>query len=131
MRQGQKARFARHLRRGMNDAARSLRHHLRNRAFIGHTFRRQHPVGPYMLDFASIEAQLAIELDGGQHAEVEMVGGRTRVLEARGYRVLRFWNNQVLGRQDAVLEAIFEALQIVAPCPTPPIEPGVTSANED
>lgn len=84
-----------------------------------------------MLDFACIEAQLAIELDGGQHAEVEMVGGRTRFLEARGYRVLRFWNNQVLGRQDAVLEAIFEALQIVAPCPTPPIEPGGTSANED
>jgi very-short-patch-repair endonuclease len=110
MRERQKTRFARHLRRTMTDAEASLWHHLRNRALMGCKFRRQHPLGPYIVDFACIEWKLVIELDGGQHADDPDDPVRSRWIEANGYHVLRFWNNEALQQQQVVLAVIFEAL---------------------
>ncbi len=109
MRSGQKTRFARHLRQEMTDAERSLWYQLRNRALMGCKFRRQHPVGPYIVDFACLEHHLVIELDGSQHGTVADQR-RTLEIQAAGYRVLRFWNNDALSRQPVVLSMIFEAL---------------------
>ena len=72
-------------------------------------FRRQHPIGPYFADFCSIERHLVIELDGSQHADLSHEDEiRTSFLKSRDYRVLRFWNNQVLADVDEVLNAIDE-----------------------
>jgi len=74
-------------------------------------FRRQHPIGPYFADFCSIERRLIIELDGAQHAELSQQDEiRTSFLKSRDYRVLRFWNDQVLADLDEVLNAIDELL---------------------
>lgn len=110
MRPGQKSTFARRLRRSMTDAEHRLWFHLRNRALMGCKFRRQHPVGPYVADFACIERGLIVEVDDGQHSNSHADEGRTGYLRSRGYRVLRFWNNDVLMRTDAVLEQIHAAL---------------------
>ena len=103
--------FARKLRREMTDAEMHLWRHLRMRQMHGMKFRRQHPLGQYILDFACIDARLAIEVDGGQHGEQsESDQLRTTWLEAQGWQVLRFWNNEVLSNVDAVAEAIHQAL---------------------
>ncbi len=79
-------------------------------------FRRQHPVGNYIVDFYCDEAKLAIELDGGQHAmSSEYDLERTEELQRKGIRVLQFWNNEVLGNLDGVLERIAEALTPPSP----------------
>ena len=110
MRPGQKRNRARRLRRSMTDAEHRLWFHLRNRALMGCKFRRQHPIGPYIADFACIEHRLIVEADGGQHADSGADRDRTRFLASCGYRVLRFWNNDVLARTDAVLEQIHAAV---------------------
>ncbi len=110
MRDGQKTGFARHLRRTMTDAEHEIWHHLRNRSLMGYKFRRQYPIGPYIVDFACPERRLVVELDGGQHDE-PTDAERTWHLEAAGFGVLRFWNNDVFVRQDAVLAQIFAALR--------------------
>ena len=98
---------ARSLRRRSTDAERALWAKLRSRGLHGVKFRRQVPMGLYVVDFLCEEARLIVELDGGQHlAQRESDAGRTRWLESRGYKVLRFWNHDVLPRPDAVLEAI-------------------------
>ncbi|WP_027080802.1 endonuclease domain-containing protein [Luteimonas mephitis] len=110
MRNGHRTGFARHLRRTMTDAERAIWHHLRNRAFMGCKFRRQYPIGPYIVDFACPACRLVVELDRGQHhAARDAV--RTRRLEIAGYRILRFWNNDVFVQQDTVLSVIFDALE--------------------
>jgi primosomal protein N' (replication factor Y) len=76
---------------------------------MGCKFHRQYPVGPYIVDFACVEHGLVVELDGGQHGEAKDAE-RNRHLDARGLRVLRFWNNDVFEQQEAVLAAIFDAL---------------------
>lgn len=119
MREGQKTGFARRLRRQLTDAERRLWAHLRNRALMGWKFRRQHPIGPYIADFACIEARLVIELDGGQHLGSTRDAARTAALQAGGYRVIRFWNNDVLMRTTAVLDAIHAALADPHPHPSP------------
>ncbi|MBN2537878.1 endonuclease domain-containing protein [candidate division WOR-3 bacterium] len=102
---------ARRLRRESTDAERLLWRHLRNRKLAGARFRRQHPVGPYVVDFCSPGARLIIEVDGGQHAErTEYDSRRERHLAGHGFRVLRFWNNEVLQQTEAVLVAIASAL---------------------
>ena len=118
MRIGQKIDFARQLRRTETDAERSLWHCLRNRALMGCKFRRQHPIGPYIADFVCLEVALVIELDGGQHAEVGVDDVRTSFLEHQGYRVLRFWNNDVLTQTDAVLAVVHGAIA-ASGCPHP------------
>jgi very-short-patch-repair endonuclease len=82
----------------------------------GFKFRRQHPFGDYILDFVCLEARLVIELDGGQHAERNAKDGfRTSLLERAGFRVLRFWNHEVLQEMEVVKESIWRAL----PTPRP------------
>jgi len=111
---------ARGLRQTMTDAERTLWRHLRNRQLSGLKFRRQHEIDRYIVDFVCTEALLIVELDGGQHADqVNYDERRTQQLEAMGYRVLRFWNNDVLVNIDSVLEVVMEALASPAPHPNP------------
>src|SRR6185503_2684091 len=83
------------LRREMTDAERKLWSVLRNRQLEGAKFRRQQPIGPFIADFVCQEQRLIIEADGGQHAECAADGRRTGFLECKGYRVLRFWNDDI------------------------------------
>lgn len=96
---------ARKLRRASTDAESRLWYYLRARRLEGAKFIRQFPIGPYIADFACRDARLAIELDGSQHNDA-VDAPRTAVIEAFGYRVLRFWNNDVLQNTEGVLEAI-------------------------
>ena len=102
---------ARQLRVEATDAEARLWVHLRNRSLGGFKFRRQFPVGPYVADFVCIERKLIVELDGGQHADNPADERRTRFLELRGYRVIRFWNPDVLSNTDGVLEMILLELE--------------------
>ena len=103
---------ARKLRNDMTDAERRLWSHLRANQLGGAKFIRQHPIGDFVVDFACRSARLAIELDGGQHADNPADDVRTRIIEAHGYRVIRFWNNDVLQNTDGVLTAILEELNL-------------------
>ena len=101
---------ARRLRRDLTDAERRLWRGLRA-AVPAAKFRRQSPVGPYIADFLSFGHRLIVEVDGGQHVlNTAKDDVRTGYLEAQGYRVLRFWNNEVLGNLDGVLQVISAAL---------------------
>lgn len=95
----------------MTDAERRLWAVLRGRRLQGYKFRRQHPFGPFILDFACIEHRLVIEADGGQHAECEDDQQRTAWLESRGWRVIRFWNNDILGNPEGVADTILMAIR--------------------
>jgi adenine-specific DNA-methyltransferase len=122
---------ARALRRRMTNAERSLWQLLRVRQIDGHKFRRQVPLGRHIADFVCHEMRLVIEVDGGQHvasapSEVE----RTRFLEAEGYRVLRFWNNEVLANPEGVRTTIAEELQRGHPRPGPPPSRGREGIGE-
>jgi very-short-patch-repair endonuclease len=83
---------------------------LRGRRLIGAKCVRQYKIGNFIADFACRSARIAIELDGGQHSESERDAGRTRVIEAFGYRVIRFWNNEVFEDIDGVLQEIAQEL---------------------
>jgi len=105
--------FARDLRQKFTDAEKALWMKLRNRQVEAVKLRRQQPIGSYIVDFVSFERKLIIEIDGGQHNEEmtkERDEERTMRLEERGYRVMRFWNNEVLTNAEGVLERIREAL---------------------
>ena len=105
------ARFARELRQQMTEAESHLWHHLRRRNLGGHKFRRQHPMGSFIVDFVCIETRVVIELDGGQHADQAAYDRkRDAWLRQQGYSVIRFWNHEVLGETEAVLEAIWNEL---------------------
>ena len=107
---------ARELRKNMTDAERLLWSRLRRRQIHGRRFRRQHPIGPYIADFACAERRLVIELDGGQHVQAkDKDAARTRWLEETGYRVLRFCNHDVLTQIDAVLHVLAAATQTPPP----------------
>ncbi|MFO0895888.1 MAG: endonuclease domain-containing protein [Pirellulales bacterium] len=113
--------FARRLRQDASDAESFLWALLRGRRRDGCKFRRQHPVGPFVLDFYCEQARLAIECDGGQHNTDEARRHderRTLLLAERGIRVLRFWNHEVFEDSEAVLEAIYAAL-VASPSLTP------------
>ncbi len=102
---------ARRLRKHPTDAERLLWRHLRLRQLGGYKFRRQQPLGPYIVDFVCLEQRLIVEVDGGQHAEqTEDDAQRTAWLEAEGFRVLRFWNTEVLQDTKTVQEVIRAAL---------------------
>ena len=95
------------LRRDGSDAEGILWRRLRGRQVAGAKFRRQHPLGIYFADFCCVEAQLVIEIDGGQHTEqARQDAQQTVYLASQGFRVIRFWNHDVLARTDAVLESI-------------------------
>jgi very-short-patch-repair endonuclease len=104
----------------MTDAERRLWGQLRSRQVAGVKFRRQAPIGNYIVDFVSFERRLVIELDGGQHAErVEYDERRTCWLNSQGFRVLRFWNHRVFEDLEAVLEVIWRRLEESAVEPQP------------
>lgn len=103
--------FAIQLRKESTPAERKLWSRIRNDQ-LGVAFRRQHAIGPYVSDFCCPKAKLIIELDGSQHLEqVEYDEGRTKYLELLGYKVIRFWNNEVTTNIDSVLLAIIHALR--------------------
>ena len=108
---------ARKLRGDMTDAERRLWSHLRASQLDGAKFTRQLPIGDFVVDFACRSARLAVELDGGQHAENSADDARTAIIEAHGYRVIRFWNNDVLQNTDGVLMAIVEELNLARNAP--------------
>src|SRR5947207_15135072 len=102
---------ARNLRKRMTDEKIKLWQALRLKQIIGIRFRRQAPLGKYIVDFVSHEHKLIIELDGGQHndhTQIKYDAQRTKWLETQGYRVQRFWNNDVLLHLDAVLDIIWD-----------------------
>jgi very-short-patch-repair endonuclease len=104
-------RRSRELRNNATPAERRLWQHIRNRQLSGTRFNRQVPIGPFICDFAARTRKVIIELDGGQHAErIVEDERRTRFLASRGYRVLRFWNNDVLENVEGVLTTIQAAL---------------------
>jgi very-short-patch-repair endonuclease len=111
---------ARRLRRDQTDAERKLWFRLRDRRLRGLKFRRQVTIGPYIVDFCCESARLIVELDGGQHAiQQQQDAKRTETLEAQGYLVLRFWNNDVVQNMDGVLQSILDTLRAVPPHPNP------------
>ncbi|MBW7902488.1 MAG: endonuclease domain-containing protein [Rhodocyclaceae bacterium] len=110
--------FAKKLRQDMTDAERLLWRHLRAHRLVGEKFRRQQPLGPYVVDFVHFGARLVIEVDGGQHNGSERDRLRDAWLKAQGFKVVRFWNDEVLLRTEDVLAAIWGALASPSP-PTP------------
>ncbi len=105
---------ARSLRYQSTDVERKLWYRLRNRQIAGFKFRRQHPIAGYVLDFACEELRLGIELDGGQHNTPEAIEKdalRTARLQREGWRILRFWNHDIMENMDGVLQVIMEALE--------------------
>ena len=120
---------ARTLRRNRTDAEGLLWHYLRNEQLDGYRFRRQQPIGPYIVDFACLSRKVLIELDGGQHAEqTSRDEKRDAFLRARGYRVLRFWNTEVFENCFGVLERVYEAVAGDPP-PQSPAAEGLATAT--
>lgn len=105
----------------MTEAERTMWRMLRFRQMEGRRFRRQVPIGRYIVDFLCHEAKLIIEIDGGQHdPSSQEETARTRFLEGEGYRLLRFWNNEVLGNPEGVERVIVAHLRRLHPHPNPP-----------
>lgn len=111
---------AKDLRANLTDAEQKLWQLLRNRQLEQYKFRRQQPLGPYIADFFCAEYGLIVEADGGQHAErIAQDEKRTRYLESKGYRVLRFWNNEILQNPEGVGEMILATINTPHPAPPP------------
>ncbi len=107
---------ARELRGQMTEAETLLWQHLRGRRFQDFKFRRQRPLGPYILDFVCLDAGLVIEVDGGQHVEQAAYDlARTALIQSHGLTVIRFWNHEVMNETSAVLEKIQQTLQTLTP----------------
>lgn len=111
--------FARQLRRNMTEAEHVLWRHLRAHRFDGQKFRRQQPIGPYVVDFVHFGARLIVEADGSQHADSPKDAVRDAWLNEQGFRVLRFWNDDILKRPESVFEAIWNALREAPLSPDP------------
>ncbi|HSC96780.1 MAG TPA: DUF559 domain-containing protein [Burkholderiales bacterium] len=102
---------ARELRSNLTDAEQRLWQALKRRQIAGVKFRRQQPIGPFIVDFVSFDSRIIVEVDGGHHAEqIHDDEIRARWFEGQSYRVLRFWNNDVLASPEAVAQAIFDAV---------------------
>src|SRR5689334_3037092 len=106
---------ARKLRANSTDVELRLWHHLRSRSLAGFKFSRQEPIGPYIVDFVCREQKVVVEVDGSQHATDPRDASRDQWLVEHGYRVLRFWNNDVLTNTNGVLETILDRLQAEQP----------------
>ncbi len=112
--------FARTLRKKQTDAEKVLWHSLRNRQINNYKFRRQHEAGPYIADFCCVEKNIIIELDGGQHSvQKEKDKLRTHFLNKMGYRIIRFWDHEILTQKESVLEKIRLVLENPHPSPLP------------
>jgi very-short-patch-repair endonuclease len=101
---------SRQLRRASTDAERRMWSALRDRRLARYKFRRQHPIGHYVVDFTCTKRALVIEIDGGQHADRTTDTRRTAQLESQGWKVMRFWNNEVLANTGGVIDTILRAL---------------------
>jgi len=111
--------LSRDLRKNPTDAEAKLWRYLRHKQIDGYKFRRQHPLGQYVVDFVCLETMLVIEVDGGQHAEsIRRDERRTAFLEKQGFRVLRFWNNEVLGNINGVIATIMRVIEEQLSAPT-------------
>jgi very-short-patch-repair endonuclease len=109
----------------MTDAERVLWREVRAHRFSGFKFKRQEPLGVYVVDFVCYEARLIIELDGGHHAnQQEADAERTRWLESSGFRVVRFWNNDVLSNIAGVMQEIKRQIRAPFPPLPGPLPPG-------
>lgn len=97
----------------MTDSEQRLWFLLRAHRFAGMKFKRQHPIGPYIVDFVSVRQKIVVEVDGGQHLENQLDVKRDAWLREHGFRVLRFWNSDVLKETEAVLQVILEAIEHV------------------
>ena len=113
------------LRRRMTDTESKLWTQLRAHRMRPWKFKHQQPIGPYIVDFVCFQAHLVIEVDGGQHQDSATDKARDAWLEGQGFRVLRFWNNEVLMQMPAVLEKILEVLHPSPPAPLPQGERGM------
>ncbi len=102
---------ARDLRKKMTESERALWSLLRRKQIEGYRFRKQVPVGKYIVDFACLEARLIIEVDGGQHDESASDVERDAWLKAQNFRVLRFWNNDVLKNPEGVMQIVVKVLE--------------------
>ncbi|HYK08452.1 MAG TPA: endonuclease domain-containing protein [Candidatus Eisenbacteria bacterium] len=114
--------FSKDLRKTQTDAEALLWSKIRSRQLIQTKFRRQHPIPPYTVDFISAEKKLIIELDGGDHNKNEAKiydKKRTEFLENKGYRVIRFWNSDILKNINGVMEVIYFNLSYPHPNPLP------------
>jgi very-short-patch-repair endonuclease len=109
---------ARGLRISFTDAEKKLWRLLRSRQFASIKFRRQVPIGRWVVDFVAFEQKIVVEADGGQHAEAAKDLNRDTDLAARGFRVLRFWNHDILRNPEGVIEVLGEALKD-SPSPDP------------
>ncbi len=113
---------ARELRRTMNAPERKLWRALSSRKADGLRFRRQHPIGIYIVDFICLERRLVVEVDGSQHAEEAQIANderRTAWLNIEGYRVLRFWANEVMSNTEGVIATIVDVAQFLPERGTP------------
>ena len=109
---------ARSLRQRATDAEQLMWAFLRDRRLAGYKFRRQHSIGPYFVDFVSLSEKLVIELDGGLHAErANYDEERTRFLQSTGYRVVRYWDHEMLLDPEPVLDDVLRHLQMPFPSP--------------
>jgi very-short-patch-repair endonuclease len=114
--------MAKRLRRHQTDAERLLWFRLRDRRLGGWKFKRQVPIGRFVVDFLCADAKLIVEVDGGQHSDSQRDAERTTALEAFGYLVVRFWNHDVMRNIDGLLEEILSTLDrhgSEPPHPTP------------
>jgi len=114
---------AKSLRKEPTEAEKKLWRLLRSRQLNGAKFKRQQPIGPFIADFVCHERRLIIEADGGQHAESQTDQRRTHFLNSAGYRVLRFWNSDILGNPEGVFQIIAETLDTPHPAQAPPESP--------
>lgn len=113
---------ARELRRNQTEPELRLWGHLRGRRLLGEKFRRQVPIGPYIVDFLCKELRLVIEADGGQHTEQEAYDARRSAwLETQGYTVIRLWNVDIMQNTDGVLEAIAGRVRALRAAPSSPL----------
>jgi very-short-patch-repair endonuclease len=107
------------MRSNQTDAEERLWQILRAKRLAAYKFKRQLVIDDYIVDFACLQRRLIVEADGGQHAESARDGRRDAHLNAQGFRVLRFWNNDVFENEEGVLTSIFDALQSPLPNPSP------------
>ena len=124
--------FAKRLRSNMTDAEQILWRQLRAHRLNGEKFRRQQPMGSYVLDFVHFGARVVVEADGGQHNESTEDAQRDAWLQQQGFQVLRFWNNEILCNIEGVMTVIFNALASVdsAPSPLAPLPQGARGTKE-
>lgn len=116
--------FAKALRKNMTDAERLLWRHLRAHRMCDQKFRRQQPIGPYIVDFVHFGARVVIEADGGQHSSSADDAVRDAWLQGQGFRIFRFWNDDILQNIEAVLEVVLKDLAKGAPSPPAPLPQG-------